>query len=174
MLRRKNQLFQDRNLAVALRENIAQRKSDRHDPSGSETAAAYRLECLAQAHRIFAQRAPQAPSCQASSETFIATGRTGFTTTRFTRAAAGILGRAWYQWPAPLRDRDRRRWRRRARGWRTKSHGCALEQFAFARQWQALRPYAAEHGVLLFGDMPIFVAHRQRGRVDPSRPLCAR
>ena len=30
---------------------------DRHDPSGSENAVAYRLECLAQAHRTFAQRA---------------------------------------------------------------------------------------------------------------------
>ena len=34
-----------------------------------------------------------------------------------------------------------------------------FEQFAFARQRQALRAYAAAHGVLLFGDMPIFVAH---------------
>ncbi|SIT65562.1 4-alpha-glucanotransferase [Ectothiorhodosinus mongolicus] len=31
-------------------------------------------------------------------------------------------------------------------------------QFAFATQWQALRSYAHEKGVMLMGDMPIFVA----------------
>jgi len=34
-----------------------------------------------------------------------------------------------------------------------------FEQFVFFRQWQALREYAAARGVLLFGDMPIYVAH---------------
>jgi 4-alpha-glucanotransferase len=33
------------------------------------------------------------------------------------------------------------------------------EQFVFFRQWAALREHANERGVLLFGDMPIFVAH---------------
>lgn len=32
-------------------------------------------------------------------------------------------------------------------------------QFLFFQQWLALRQYANEQGVLLFGDMPIFVAH---------------
>jgi 4-alpha-glucanotransferase len=34
-----------------------------------------------------------------------------------------------------------------------------FEQFVFDRQWQALRSYAAERGVGLIGDAPIFVAH---------------
>ncbi len=33
-----------------------------------------------------------------------------------------------------------------------------LVQFLFHRQWQALRAYAGEKGVVLFGDMPIYVA----------------
>ncbi len=34
-----------------------------------------------------------------------------------------------------------------------------FEQFLFDRQWRALRTYAAERGVGLIGDAPIFVAH---------------
>jgi 4-alpha-glucanotransferase len=34
-----------------------------------------------------------------------------------------------------------------------------FEQFAFAEQWKALRTYAQEKKIYLFGDMPIFVAH---------------
>lgn len=34
-----------------------------------------------------------------------------------------------------------------------------FEQFIFQRQWQELRDYAHRHQVLIFGDMPIFVAH---------------
>jgi 4-alpha-glucanotransferase len=34
-----------------------------------------------------------------------------------------------------------------------------FEQFVFERQWQTLRAHAHERDLLLFGDMPIFVAH---------------
>jgi 4-alpha-glucanotransferase len=34
-----------------------------------------------------------------------------------------------------------------------------FEQYLFFSQWYALRAYANERGVLLFGDMPIYVAH---------------
>lgn len=34
-----------------------------------------------------------------------------------------------------------------------------FEQFTFAEQWKALRAYAKEKNIYLFGDMPIFVAH---------------
>jgi 4-alpha-glucanotransferase len=38
-------------------------------------------------------------------------------------------------------------------------HGGSLEdQVRFEREWQALRAYAAERGVRMFGDMPIYVA----------------
>lgn len=36
---------------------------------------------------------------------------------------------------------------------------CLFEQFVFFRQWHGLRKYANSHDVLLFGDIPIFVAH---------------
>ena len=68
-------------------------------------------------------------------------------------------GIPWYEWPMPLRRREP--WALdefRAR------HGNAIEQVCFEQfichlQWQAMRRYARERGVLLFGDIPIFVAH---------------
>ena len=33
-----------------------------------------------------------------------------------------------------------------------------FEQWVFAEQWRELHAYAAARGVLLFGDLPIFVA----------------
>ncbi len=37
--------------------------------------------------------------------------------------------------------------------------GLVADQVRFEREWQALRAYALERGVRLFGDMPIYVAH---------------
>ena len=131
---------------------------DRHDPSGSETAAAYRLECLAQAHRIFAQRASGAD--RQALETFIATEAHWLHDYALYRALRReFSGQAWYQWPAPLRDREPQALATARARLADEIARVGFEQFAFARQWQALRAYAAAHGVLLFGDMPIFVAH---------------
>ena len=74
-----------------------------------------------------------------------------------TRAAAGFA--AWPQWDAPLARRDpralaaaRRKHARAVDFWR-------FTQWCFDTQWQAVRRYANERGVLLVGDLPIFVAH---------------
>ncbi|HEX4527538.1 MAG TPA: 4-alpha-glucanotransferase [Gaiellaceae bacterium] len=37
--------------------------------------------------------------------------------------------------------------------------GTVEDQVRFEREWQALRAYAAQRGVRMFGDMPIYVAH---------------
>ncbi len=68
-------------------------------------------------------------------------------------------GAAWWDWPDALRHRDPdalEAVRRRLAG-RMGQH--SFEQYAFFRQWEALKAYANERGVRLFGDMPIFVAH---------------
>ena len=44
-------------------------------------------------------------------------------------------------------------------------HGAIADQVRFDREWGALRTYAAERGVHLFGDLPIYVA---RGGADVS------
>ncbi len=66
--------------------------------------------------------------------------------------------RPWQQWPAALRDRDSA-----ALAAATRQHAGRIEeiraqQFAFQQQWHALRRYAADRGVRLFGDLPFYVA----------------
>ncbi len=67
-------------------------------------------------------------------------------------------GHPWTMWPAAWRD-----W---APGIEARLPAPAMEeaaqhrfyQFLFYRQWHALRDYAAERGVAIIGDVPIFVA----------------
>ena len=67
--------------------------------------------------------------------------------------------RGWPDWPAPLRDRQAAALQQAAE---TLADSIALVkfgQYVFFSQWLELKNYAHEHGVFLFGDMPIFVAH---------------
>jgi 4-alpha-glucanotransferase len=69
-----------------------------------------------------------------------------------------FASRSWQHWPVPIRERqafalDAARVRLEASILRVK-----FEQFVFFRQWQALRRYANSRGIILFGDIPIFVA----------------
>ncbi len=65
----------------------------------------------------------------------------------------------WWSWPAALREREPGALSG-ARGRLAASIAQTnFEQFVFDSQWRALKAYANEKGVLLFGDMPIFVAH---------------
>lgn len=68
-------------------------------------------------------------------------------------------GRSWLDWPAPLRDRDADALKAAAVELAAERERVCFEQFVFDRQWRALKAYANQRGVLLFGDMPIFVAH---------------
>ena len=65
----------------------------------------------------------------------------------------------WPTWEPGLRDRDPERVAEvlaplAARCWR-----CASSSGCSRLQWAELRAYAAERGVLFFGDLPIFVSH---------------
>jgi 4-alpha-glucanotransferase len=65
----------------------------------------------------------------------------------------------WWQWPAPLRDRESSALVAASVDMREQLSLLRLEQFLIVRQFERLRAYAGERGILLFGDMPIFVAH---------------
>jgi 4-alpha-glucanotransferase len=67
--------------------------------------------------------------------------------------------RPWWEWPAPLRDRDPTAVSQARARHAADIERVRFEQFLFARQWQVLREYANARGVRLFGDMPIFLAH---------------
>nr|WP_254045377.1 4-alpha-glucanotransferase [Thiohalocapsa sp. ML1] len=65
----------------------------------------------------------------------------------------------WWQWPKALRERESRALAQARKRLAAQIEYLVWEQFVFFRQWDALHAHAAERGVLLFGDMPIFVAH---------------
>ena len=67
-------------------------------------------------------------------------------------------GAAWHAWPAAYRDRNPD-----ALGEFARQHASAIsaeiaQQYALEQRWQSLRAKAADRGIRLFGDMPIFVA----------------
>ena len=67
-------------------------------------------------------------------------------------------GQEWNTWSPSVRDRDPGALAeaRRAQRGRVRVH--EVMQWAFARQWQALRAHAHARGIVLLGDAPIFVA----------------
>ena len=65
----------------------------------------------------------------------------------------------WPTWEPGLRDRDRERVDAVLAPHASRMLALRFEQWVFAQQWGELRAYAAERGVLFFGDLPIFVSH---------------
>jgi len=65
----------------------------------------------------------------------------------------------WTQWPAPLRDREPAALAEARARLAREIDQQKFEQFIFFAQWTELRRYAHEHGVQIFGDLPLFVAH---------------
>jgi 4-alpha-glucanotransferase len=66
-------------------------------------------------------------------------------------------GDPWWQWPQPLRDRDRPTLRRVLAASRERFRALVFEQYLFELQWTALKRYANDRGVALFGDLPFYV-----------------
>ena len=64
----------------------------------------------------------------------------------------------WQQWPEDLRTRIPLALRAFKQQFHNEIEAVCFEQFLLDEQWQALRAAANERGLLLFGDMPIFVA----------------
>jgi 4-alpha-glucanotransferase len=66
---------------------------------------------------------------------------------------------SWFEWPSALRDRNLMALAKFSSRHADLIEQACFEQYLFFSQWLALRDYANAHGVLLFGDMPIYVAH---------------
>lgn len=73
------------------------------------------------------------------------------------KARAG--GRPWWKWEPPLAAFEPAAVARARRELAAEVEERAFAQFLFAEQWAALRAHARERGVLLLGDVPIYVAH---------------
>lgn len=79
--------------------------------------------------------------------------------TLFSALKERFPGQSWCEWPAPLRDRKPTALEvaRQELADELDYHGYL--QFQFFRQWQRVRDEAARRGILLLGDLPIYVAH---------------
>ncbi|MGR9013118.1 MAG: 4-alpha-glucanotransferase [Gammaproteobacteria bacterium] len=83
---------------------------------------------------------------------------------------------SWNQWPEPLKERDEKAIKEARCRFKTQIECIKFEQYVFFRQWLELKAYANQHGVYLFGDIPIFVsydsadvwAHRDVFKLDKS------
>jgi len=67
--------------------------------------------------------------------------------------------RIWSEWPVPLRDRHTAALQVARESLAERIGFYQFGQFLFFQQWGELKQYAAQHGVLLFGDLPIYVAY---------------
>jgi len=67
-------------------------------------------------------------------------------------------GRQWSRWEPGYRRRDPDALAELARHRADDIRVIKVQQFLFRRQWQRLRNHARDRGVLLFGDMPIYIA----------------
>jgi 4-alpha-glucanotransferase len=66
---------------------------------------------------------------------------------------------SWVDWPAELRTREITSLQTIREELKAEIDQVVFEQFAFFSQWHALKKYANDRGIFLFGDMPIFVGH---------------
>lgn len=124
------------------------------DPTVS---AAYRATRLAQARQGFMQRG--SAEDHAAFKTFLAEYRWLKDFALYTALHQENAARSWLDWPVLLRDRDPRAVEEAQHRLADAIEQICFEQFIFFCQWYTLKQYANERGILLFGDMPIFVAH---------------
>ena len=66
--------------------------------------------------------------------------------------------RPWTEWEPALRDREVEALDKALAPLQDRLRVLQFEQYLFDRQWAMLTEYAAERGVLTFGDLPIFVS----------------
>ena len=94
----------------------------------------------------------------------------------FEALSAARGGAAFWNWPAPLRDRDPGALEDARRQLAPEVSRIEREQYAFYVQWKSLRAHAHDRGVRLFGDLPFYVGpssvetwtHRGLFRLTPS------
>jgi len=65
----------------------------------------------------------------------------------------------WNQWPEPYKNREKKAIKEARNRLKYAIDCYKFEQYVFFRQWMALKEYANRRGVLLFGDIPIFVSY---------------
>lgn len=67
--------------------------------------------------------------------------------------------KSWVEWPVPLRDRHPDALEQMRTQLASEIDYQCWRQYVFFEQWWKLRHYANEKGIVILGDLPIFVAH---------------
>ncbi|MFL6713035.1 MAG: 4-alpha-glucanotransferase [Sulfurifustis sp.] len=125
-------------------------------PAGTDAAA--RRAAIAQAYAAFAQCA--SAEDRAAFDGFYERERSWLREYALYQALREEHDRrAWWEWPRELRDRDRSALSAAGNRLTASLKTIYFEQFIASSQWQELRREARRRDILLFGDMPIFVAH---------------
>jgi 4-alpha-glucanotransferase len=81
----------------------------------------------------------------------------GYALFRALRRAFGNT--AWYQWPENFRDREQVTMEKARRDFAAEIKFEMWQQYHFFAQWRRVREFCNTAGVLLFGDMPLYVSH---------------
>jgi 4-alpha-glucanotransferase len=66
---------------------------------------------------------------------------------------------SWKEWPEHLKNRNTKALQEAQRRLKKDIRITQFQQYIFFRQWHELKNYAQSKGVLLFGDIPIFVSY---------------
>ena len=116
-----------------------------------------RISLLEQAFELFQQRADEAARQEYS--IFLAHNQYWLDDYALFRVLKAQHQYApWWQWEKRYVQRDEAELDVARQRFARDIAQCQFEQFLFFRQWKALKQYANEHGVSMFGDLPIFVA----------------
>ncbi len=69
------------------------------------------------------------------------------------------VGNPWYSWMAPHRDRNAAALEKIRQQYECELTAVKWQQYALLEFWRGLHRQAQEQGILIYGDLPIFVAH---------------
>jgi malto-oligosyltrehalose synthase/4-alpha-glucanotransferase len=68
-------------------------------------------------------------------------------------------GKAWYQWPDSYKKRDSKTLKLFANEKAIELDNIKWQQWLFSKQWLALKSYANNRGIKLYGDIPFYVSY---------------
>jgi 4-alpha-glucanotransferase len=68
-------------------------------------------------------------------------------------------GKPWYEWPAALKQRQKAALKKLEQQQEDAINKAKWLQFVFAKQWKDLKSYCNQLGIMLLGDLPIYVSY---------------
>jgi 4-alpha-glucanotransferase len=126
-------------------------------PQPDESGWVYRQRRLTEAHQNFQKQGGVERDAYAIFQRHHAHWLDDYALYQAIRAAQQQT--AWFHWPRDLRDRRPNALALVRTEFAQAIDQCKFEQFLFFHQWTTLKQYANQRGVLIFGDIPLFVGY---------------